>query len=173
MSFSLYEAFVPSCIQMLNAGQGLIEKAKACDTIDEATIANARLADDMLPLAYQVKSMVVHSVGAIEGVRKGEFSPDMSEPAQELEQMRLNLGAAENTLRALSKGEIDSFIGRETRFVFKQKNYAAAYASEDFLLSFSQPHFYFHTTTTYAVLRNLGLDIGKGDFMGQTRKKAG
>lgn len=172
MSFSLYEAFIPSCIQMLNAGQGLIEKAKASD-LDEDTIVNARLADDMQPFAYQVKSMVVHSVGAIESVRKGAFSPDMTKPAQTLEQMRLNLGAAENTLRAISKGEIDSFIGGETRFVFPQKNYEAAYASEDFLLSFSQPHFYFHTTTTYAILRNLGLPIGKGDFMGPTRKKAG
>ena len=170
MSFSLYEAVIPSMIQILNAGQGWIEKAKGCEH-DEEKIAQARLADDMLPFAYQVKSMVVHSVGAIEGVRRGEFSPDMEEPAQDLEQMRLNLGAAENTMRALSKGEIDSFIGGQTNFVFKAKGYNAPFASEDFLLSFSQPNFYFHATAAYSILRNLCLDVGKTDFLGRMRIK--
>jgi hypothetical protein len=41
-------------------------------------IIDARLAEDMLPFAYQVKSTAVHSLGAIEGVRKGVFSPDMT-----------------------------------------------------------------------------------------------
>ena len=170
MSFSLYEAVIPSMIQILNAGQGWIEKAKGCEH-DEEKIAQARLADDMLPFAYQVKSMVVHSVGAIEGVRRGEFSPDMEEPAQDLEQMRLNLGAAENTMRALSKGEIDSFIGGQTNFVFKAKGYNAPFTSEDFLLSFSQPNFYFHATAAYSILRNLCLDVGKTDFLGRMRIK--
>ncbi len=172
MSFSLYEAVIPSMIQLLNAGQGWIEKCKACDIADEE-LANAKLIDDMFPFAYQVKSMIVHSVGAIEGVRKGSFSPDMEEPATELEQMRLNLGAAENTLRALSKGEVDSFIGGETHFVFEPKGIDLPFASEDFLLSFSQPNFYFHAATAYGILRMKGLEVGKRDFLGQLRMKQG
>ncbi len=172
MSFSLYEATIPTMIQMLGAGQGWIEKAKACD-IPEAELAGLRLAEDMLPFAYQVKSMVMHSVGAIEGVRKGSFSPDMSEPETELEQMRLNLGAAENTLRSLSKGEVDSFIGGETRFTFPPRQIDLPFTSEDFLLSFSQPNFYFHATTTFALLRMKGLDVGKMDYMGSLRMKQG
>ncbi|MGB3166650.1 MAG: DUF1993 family protein, partial [Alteraurantiacibacter sp.] len=148
MSFSLYEAIIPSMVQILNAGQGWIEKAKACGT-SEDELAEARLIEGMLPFAYQVKSMVVHSVGAIEGVRKGEFNPDMEEPVTGLEQMRLKLGAAENTLRALSKGEIDSFIGGSTRFKVEQLDLDLPFASENFLLGFSQPNFYFHATTTY------------------------
>ncbi|GGD56183.1 DUF1993 family protein [Erythrobacter arachoides] len=172
MSFSLYEAVVPSYIQILNAGQTWIERAKACG-IAEDDLAAAKLAEDMLPFAYQVKSMVVHSVGAIEGVRKGSFSPDMGEPATTLEQMRLNLGAAENTLRALSKGEVDSFVGGETHFVFAPRNVDMPFTSENFLLSFAQPNFYFHATTAYAILRNLGIEVGKRDFLGQPRLKQG
>lgn len=168
MTFSLYEAFVPSCIQIMQAGQGWIEKCKVSD-LPEDELANARLQEDMLPFAYQVKSMIVHSVGAIEGVRKGSFSPDLSAPATEMEQMRLNLGAAENNLRALSKGEVDSFVGGETHFVFEQRKIDLPFASEDFLLSFSQPNFYFHATTAYAILRMKGLDVGKTDFLGKVR----
>lgn len=38
------------------------------------TLIQARLAPDMFTFAYQVKWTAVHSLGAIEGVRKGVFS---------------------------------------------------------------------------------------------------
>jgi len=172
MSFSLYEATIPSMIQLLHAGQGWIGTAKECG-IPADELAGTRLFEDMLPFAYQVKSMVVHSVGAIEGVRKGSFSPDMTDPATDLEQMRLNLGAAENNLRALSKGEVDSFVGGETHFVFEKAGMDVPFTSENFLLSFSQPNFYFHATTAYDILRMKGVKLGKMDFMGQLRTLQG
>lgn len=170
MSFSLYEAVVPSMIQILVAGQGWITKCKDCGTPEEE-LADAKLIEDMYPFAYQVKSMVVHSVGAIEGVRRGTFSPDMNEPPRALEAMRDNLAAAEATLRALAKEEVDGFIGGETHFVFAPRNIDLPFASEDFLLSFSQPNFYFHASTAYGILRSRGLKVGKLDFMGPLRLK--
>ena len=172
MSFSLYEAVVPTLVQILHAGQAWLEKAVASG-VSEEELAAARLADDMLPFAYQVKSMVVHSVGAIEGVRRGMFTPDMGGYAMSLEQMRLDLGAAENTLRAMSKGEIDSFVGGETRFVMEKAGIDLPFASEDFLLSFSQPNFYFHASTAYGILRHLGIEVGKRDFLGPMRFRHG
>jgi len=29
------------------------------------------------------------------------------------------------------------------------------------------PNFHFHLTTTYAILRHLGVDVGKMDYVGQ------
>ncbi len=172
MSFSLYEAVVPSLIQILVAGQGWIEKCRDCGT-EEEDLADATLIEDMYPFAYQVKSMVVHSVGAIEGVRRGTFSPDMSEPARSLDAMRDNLAAAEARLRALTKAEVDGFIGGETHFVFPPRGIDLPFVSEDFLLSFSQPNFYFHASTAYGILRARGLKVGKLDFMGPLRMKQG
>jgi hypothetical protein len=37
----------------------------------------------------------------------------------------------------------------------------------DYLVHFSMPHFYFHVTTAYDILRSNGLEIGKDDFMGE------
>ena len=170
MSFSLYEATVPSMIQLLAAGQGWIDKAKTSDLAEEE-IAAARLAEDMAPFASQMKWMVTHSLGAIEAVRSGSMSPDMSDPEQSLDGMKAKLGAAENALRALAKAEVDSFIGGETRFVFEPRDIDLPFTSEDFLLSFSQPNFYFHATTAYAILRHLGIDVGKLDYLGQIRMK--
>ncbi|MWV27524.1 DUF1993 family protein [Aurantiacibacter rhizosphaerae] len=168
MTISLYDAIIPTMIQMLGSAQGWIEKAKASDLAD-GDIAAFRLAEDMLPFDYQVKSMVAHSLGAIEGVRKGTFSPDLEEPDSDLEKMRLNLGAAENSLRALSTGELESFVGQEMHFIFKAKDVDIPFTAENFLLSFSQPNFFFHATTAYAILRHMGVDVGKMDYLGQIR----
>ena len=35
-----------------------------------------------------------------------------------------------------------------------------------FLLGFTLPNFFFHYTTAYDILRSLGVEIGKRDFMG-------
>ncbi len=45
----------------------------------EAELADARLIEDRFPFSYQVKSMAVHSQGAIEAVRQGVFSPNFGE----------------------------------------------------------------------------------------------
>jgi hypothetical protein len=37
---------------------------------------------------------------------------------------------------------------------------------QNFLFNFALPQFFFHTTTTYAILRHNGLDVGKRDYMG-------
>jgi len=55
------------------------------------------------------------------------------------------------------------------RFSFGERN--VEFTAEDFLLSFSQPNFYFHAATAYDILRWKGLTIGKRDFMGRLRKK--
>ncbi|AKQ42543.1 hypothetical protein CP97_11635 [Aurantiacibacter atlanticus] len=168
MSFSLYEAIVPTMIQILQAGQGWIASAKSCG-IAEEELAQTRLIEDMLPFSYQARSMITHSVGAIEGARKGSFSPDLEEAPTDLETMRLALGAAENTMRALSKGEVDSFIDGEMHFTFPAREIDIPFATEDFLLSFSQPNFFFHATTAYGILRMKGVKLGKTAFMGQLR----
>jgi uncharacterized protein len=37
---------------------------------------------------------------------------------------------------------------------------------EDYVLEQAIPNIYFHITTSYNILRSIGLDIGKQDFIG-------
>ena len=70
MAFSLYAATIPTYQQILGAVSGLLGAAEAfCAEkgIAPEAIIQARLADDMQPFAYQVKSTAVHSLGAIGG----------------------------------------------------------------------------------------------------------
>lgn len=131
----------------------LIDKAESfCadkDLAPEALI-QARLAEDMLPFAYQVKSTAVHSLGAIEGVRKGSFSPDMVTPPDTFAGLRERIGQTIEAPEAIDPGEIETFIGRPMCFAFSDRR--MDFVAEEFLLSFSQPNFYFHAATAYDIL---------------------
>lgn len=145
-------------------------KPFAARGIDPEALIQTRLADDMLPFAYQVKSTAVHSIGAIEGVRKGTFSPDPTTPPATFDGLRERIGQTIAALEALDPDEVESFIGRDMRFEFGA--HVMDFAAEEFLLSFSQPNFYFHATTAYDILRMKGVQIGKRDFNGRVRKRA-
>jgi hypothetical protein len=172
MAFSLYAATVPSYRQILGAVSGLLRKAENFCTekgIASCDIIQARLAEDMLPFAYQVKSTAVHSLGAIEGLRKGVFSPDTTSPPETFAALETRIAEAIEAIEAIEPAEIDAFVGRDMRFAFGDRH--IDFTAENFLLSFSQPNFYFHAATTYDILRWKGVPIGKRDFVGKSRTK--
>ena len=172
MSISLYAVTIRSYQQTLGAIGGLLGAAEALCTskgIAPEEIVQARLTPDMLPFCYQVKSSAVHSLGAIEGVRRGVFSPDMTPPPDSFPALKARIT---ETLAALDKvppAEVESFVGRDMFFVFGERR--LPFTAEDFLMSFSLPNFYFHATTAYDILRWKGAPIGKRDFLGQLRLK--
>jgi uncharacterized protein len=173
MPVSLHAATVLSWRQTLGAVTGFIGKAEAfCKDkgLAPSELIQARLAPDMLPFAYQVKSTVVHSLGAIEGVRRGVFSPDMSPPPETFAALTARVAETLRGLEAVTAAELESFNGRDMRFEIGERR--IEFTAENFLLSFSMPNFYFHATTAYDILRAKGVQIGKRDFMGALRSKA-
>jgi hypothetical protein len=167
MPLTLHAALIPSWLQILNSGRGWLDKAESSD-LAESDILDARLAEDMFPFAYQVKSMAAHSQGAIEGVRQGVFSPNFREALpQSLDALRERLDGAIAIVGSIDEDELESFIGRPMRFEIGPKR--LDFMAEEFLLSFSQPNFYFHASTAYGILRSRGLAIGKLDYLGRLR----
>lgn len=172
MSFSLYAATVPSYRQILGGVAGLLRTAQAfCAEkgIAPADLIQARLAPDMFPFSFQVKVTIGHSIGAIEGIRKGRFSPDTSPPPDSFGELAPQVDAAVHALATIEPAEIDGYLGRDMLFVFGERQ--LAFTAEDYLLSFAQPNFYFHAATAYDILRWKGLPIGKRDFIGRLRLK--
>ena len=172
MALSLYAATIPTYRQILGSVAALLVKAETFCTdkgIAPEDVIHARLANDMQPFAYQVKSTAVHSLGAIEGVRKGVFSPDITPPPDTFAALKTRISETLTALEAIKASEVDSFVGRDMRFAFGERH--LDYTAENFLLSFSQPNFYFHATTIYDILRWKGVPIGKRDFLGKTRTK--
>ena len=91
MPLSLHAAFVPGALQMLGSARHLVGRAEAwCSEngCDAAELIGARLIDDMFAFDYQVKSVAVHTQGAVDGVRAGLFAPDMAPPPESFEALR-------------------------------------------------------------------------------------
>ena len=173
MSLSLYDATIASYRQTLGAVEGLLTSAEtlcAEKQLPPEEIIDARLAPDMLPFAYQVKSTAVHSLGAIDGVRRGVFAPDMTPPPQTFAALKARIAETLRVLASIEPAEVESFIGRDMVFEFRERR--LPFTAENFLLSFSLPNFYFHAATAYDILRWKGAPIGKRDFMGRLRLKA-
>lgn len=170
MSLSLYQSTIPTYLQITGAIAGLIDKAEAHCTNNDLSpdeLIHARLADDMLSFAYQIHSVATHSLGAIEGVKKGVFSPNMTPPPVDFAGLGQRIADARSGLEALTEADINALEGKPMRFEYG--DFKIDFVAEKFLLSFSQPNFYFHATTAYDILRWKGLAIGKSDFMGQLR----
>lgn len=170
MPLSLHAAFVPSALQMLGTTRSLVDRAESwCSEkgCEEEELLGGRIHPDMLPFSYQVKSVAVHTAGAIAGVRAGVFSPDLTDPPKTFDGLREALDKATRAFRDLREDEMESWIGAPMRFEFR--DYRMEFNAEDFLLSFSQPNFYFHAATAYDILRMKGVPVGKRDFMGAVR----
>jgi hypothetical protein len=170
MPISLHSATIPTFLQILGSGRGWLDKAETCG-IAEAELLEARLIDDMLPFAYQMKAMANHSQGAIEGLRAGVFTPKFGEPLPtSIAELREKIEGAIAFLEGVTEDELEGFVGRDMRFEIGEKK--LPFTAEDFLLTFSQPNFFFHATTAYGVLRAKGVKVGKLDYLGALRIKA-
>ena len=173
MTLSLYDATIPSNLQILRAVDRLLDKAEAFCTetgLAPAGLIDAKLAPDMLPFGYQVKSCAEHSVGGIAGVRAGSYSPDLELWPTDFAGLHAKLHAAIAELEAIDRTEFNSLVEADTEFAFGEAR--MPFTGANFLLSFSQPNFYFHATTAYAILRIKGVKLGKRDFLGMPRIKA-
>jgi uncharacterized protein len=172
MAITLYEATIPSQLQILGGLVGVLDKAIAhcaASGAPEADLIEAKLAPDMFALPFQVKSAVVHSMGSIEAVRKGHFSPDRTPAPETLGGLKALVESAIAGLKAVDPAEVNGFEGKD--MLFEAGDLKLPFTAENFLLSFSQPNFYFHAATAYDVLRMAGVALGKRDFLGMPRIK--
>lgn len=102
-------------------------------------------------------------------MRRGEFRPDTRPLLDNFADLKALVDEGIATLAAIDPDELEGYIGRDMRFMFGDNS--LDFTAEQFLLSFSQPNFYFHATTVYDILRWKGLPIGKRDFNGRVRVK--
>jgi len=172
MTLSLHTAVIGTFKQILPKVAGLVTKAQEhCEDngLDATKLTEAALAPNMWPFAKQVFECGHHSARAIEGVRAGVFRPEIDPVASDFASLHSEVANAIALIESVEPDELDSIAERDMAFVFGENT--MPFTVSDFLLSFSLPNFYFHTTAAYAVLRNQGLNVSKLDYLGQMRLK--
>ncbi|MEO8366766.1 MAG: DUF1993 domain-containing protein [Pseudoxanthomonas sp.] len=128
---------------------------------DFNTALQERLAPDMLPLGAQIAFACNQPRGFSQWCA-GRPIENLSPEADSMELARSHISQTKELVSSIDSG--DDKLDETKRIGLGPGRYcelpARQYAS-DYLL----PNLYFHVTTTYAILRKLGVPVGKSDFM--------
>jgi len=164
---TLHAAFVPSALQIVGGVRALIDKAESHardNGLEDAELIEATLAEDMWTLPWHVRACWVHTKLALELAPTGEFSPDFTDVPASWDAMRAMADEAIAALEAADADALAAIAENELHFVLGGTR-RMSFTVGNFLLSFSQPNFYFHATTFYDILRMKGLTLSKRDFL--------
>ena len=158
---SLYEITVPVFTRSLRNLDHLLAKA-AGSGLDEQTLLEARLADDMLPLARQVQIACDTAKLAVTRIAQVEPRP-MADEEKSIAELRDRIA---KTIAYLNEAEPDAFAGREAaEITLKFPNMEMTFTGLSLVTDFTLPNFFFHVTTAYGLLRMSGVQIGKMDYL--------
>jgi hypothetical protein len=167
MTSPMYSHSVPVLKQMLTALKSILARADAhvtAKSIEPEALLRARLFPDMFPLIKQVQIAADFARGIaarLAGVELPVFEGK--------EQSFADLDALlDQTLAFIDGLAAEQFEGSEVKEVVLRPGTAKEkrLSGQAYLSNYGLPQFFFHVTTTYALLRHNGLDIGKRDFMG-------
>lgn len=162
----MYDASVPVFKQILTSLSAVIDKAEAHATekkIEPAALLQARLYPDMFPFLRQVQVAADFAKGCcarLAGVDVPRYDDTEQTFADLKDRIAKTLafinGLPQDGIEASAQRDISTSSGANAKH-FKGQVYLAHYAL---------PHFYFHATTAYAILRHNGVEVGKKDFIG-------
>jgi uncharacterized protein len=166
MSISMHSASAPVFVRMLGNLLTWLDKAEAhaaARKFDAANYLGLRLAPDMLPFTRQIQIASDAAKGAMARLAGVEM-PKWEDNEASLADLRARVRKTIDYVQGFSAAQIDGSEGREITVVRRAGELKLD--GESFLKHYALPNFYFHVTTTYALLRHAGVDVGKSDYLG-------
>jgi hypothetical protein len=129
---------------------------------EPATILGYRLAPDQFAFVRQVQ--VACDTAKLAASRlTGKDAPSHADTETTLEALSARVHAVRAYLDGLSAGD---FAGAATRVVTQPRWEGKVMTGADYFIEHAVPNFFFHTTHAYAILRHIGVPLGKRDFLG-------
>ena len=139
----------------------------------DAEMATARLAEDMLPLGAQIAFACNQPRGFSQwcaGQPIENLSPEIADVA------RARAHIADTKARVAAIAVDDAKLDEIKRIGLGPGKYCEL-PGRQYVSEYLVPNLYFHITTAYAILRHLGVPVGKADYMAflapQVRSDAG
>ncbi|MDN3646922.1 DUF1993 domain-containing protein [Pontixanthobacter aestiaquae] len=157
---TLYEQSIPVYRQGLTMLSGLLNKAEAHAKGD--TLLQAKLADDMHPLAVQIRFLSNQPGEAAERLTGRAFT-SRDENDASFADAKAALAKMDEYLGSIQKGDMKD--GDSQTVLDLPNGMQFTMTLSEYIRDWAMPNFYFHLTTAYAILRAEGLEIGKADFV--------
>ena len=167
MSNAMYDHSVPVFAKMLGSLSTLLDKAaKHCEAkkIDPNALLSARLFPDMFPLLRQVQIATDQAKGCAARLA-GVDVPKYDDNEKTFDDLKARIAKTTAFVNGIKADQLANSAGRDVTLPIGGN--PTTFKGEWYLKHFVMPNFYFHITTAYNILRSLGVDIGKRDFMGQ------
>jgi len=167
MTISMYNASVPVFKQMLTSLCAILDKAKSyseANNVKPDNLLNASLRPDMFNLIRQVQIASDFAKG-VSARLAGVEVPCYEDTETSFDELRSRINKTLTFIDGLTSAQID---GSEEREIVTQTGTPKEkkFLGKHYLLHYGLPHFFFHVTTAYDILRSNKVEIGKRDYIG-------
>ena len=167
MTNTLYATSVPLFKQMLGGLKDVLAKAEAhtvAKKIDPNALLQARLFPDMFPLLKQVQVATDFAKGVAHRLAGVEV-PTMDDTELSFADLQARIDKVLSLISGLDAAQFEVAATREIvtqAGTPKEKRFTG----QSYLVNYGLPHFFFHTTSAYNILRHNGVEVGKRDYIG-------
>ncbi len=167
MTHAMYTSSIPLFKQMLGGLSAVLAKAEAHAVdkkIDPNAYLQARLYPDMFPLLRQVQVATDFAKG-VSARLAGVDVPVLKDEEQTFADLQTRITTVLTFIESLDAKLFDTAAAREIvtqAGTPKEKRFTG----QSYLVNYGLPHFFFHTTTAYAIVRHNGVEVGKKDYVG-------
>jgi len=167
ISISIYTASIPVFTQMLDGLSGVLAKADAhvvAKKLDPNALLQARLFPDMFPMQRQVQ-VASDFAKSVSARLAGVDVPTLADDEQSFAELQSRIATVLTFIGSLNP---ELFAEAATRNIITQAGTPREkqFTGQSYLFNYGLPHFFFHTTAAYAVLRHNGVEVGKKDYIG-------
>ena len=166
MHIAIFDAVVTTPQRMLRNLDAILDKAAAdiaAGKLDADAVLHARLAPDMFDFTRQVQ-LATDFAKSPAARLAGVEVPKIPDEETSLPELKARIARVADFLKTFKPEQFDGAAQRQ--IVIPMRDRTLDLVGSEYLLGFAQPNFYFHYTTAYAILRHLGVEIGKRDFIG-------
>ena len=167
MTSPIYTASIPVFKQMLGGLSGVLAKADAhvaAKKIDPNALLQARLFPDMFTLLRQVQ-VATDFAKSVSARLAGVDVPKLDDNEQTFADLQARITTVLTFIEGLDVALFEEAATREIVTQVgtpKEKRFTGA----SYIFNYGLPHFFFHTTTAYNILRHNGVEVGKKDYIG-------
>ncbi len=172
MTLSLYTASVPVFTRMFNNLLHVLdiaEKHAGERKIKLEVLAASRLAPDMHPLSFQIQSATDRAKLFLARVT-GKEAPSWEDNEKNFDDLRARLQKGLDYVASFSAADLDGL--EEKAVTLRLGGADRQMTASNYLLHNLYPNFFFHVTTAYDILRQMGVPLGKKDYIGRPRLKS-
>jgi uncharacterized protein len=163
----MYATSIPYLLQNLKGLTVVLKKAEAfCDArkLDKSVVLASRIYPDMFPLMRQVMLVTDFTKGAAARLA-GADVPSYTDDEKTFDELYARIAKTEAFVSSL---DVKKFDDAATRVItLKVGGNEMTFPGVQYFNGFVLPNIYFHAATAYNILRSIGVEVGKGDFMGR------